>query len=316
MSGSRQAEQHAAEATRMISYAQNHEDVVLERIFRNRHDGFFVDVGACHPVHDSVTQHFHLRGWRGVNVEPQPELFSELVRARPEDVNLELCVGSSRSRATLYVTGDSGTSTLDSALAEQYREQGRINREFDVAVVTLDDIWQQHVHGRRVDFLKIDVEGLELQVLQGADFELVDPLVIVIEAVHPETCIAAHMAWEHLLLGHYRPFLFDGINRFYHRLDFPLPQELNGVPANVLDNFVSYREYLTEQACHHLSAENKALQEQLRNFRRWLEHKDAALEDAARAYAALQAHVDAMPSLERKAAQDDPTPVADGPTRD
>jgi len=64
----------------MISYAQNFEDVILERIFKDKESGFYVDIGACHPVYDSVTYHFYLKGWSGINVEPQPGLFPSLRR--------------------------------------------------------------------------------------------------------------------------------------------------------------------------------------------------------------------------------------------
>ena len=202
----------AAADSRMVSYAQNGEDVVLERIFRHRKDGFFVDVGACHPVHDSVTHHFYLRGWRGINVEPQQAMFAELELARPRDINLAVCVGSHRSVATLHVTEDRGTSTLDESLAKKYRALGRIRGEVEVEVITLSDIWQRHVAGRPVEFLKIDVEGLELQVLQGADFGLVKPLVIIVESVHPESCSPSHEAWEPLLLPHYQPFQLAAID--------------------------------------------------------------------------------------------------------
>ncbi len=69
-----------------VSYAQNGEDVVLARAFRDRREGTYVDVGAGHPVEDSVTYAFYLAGWRGVNIEPNIDLHQQLELARPEDV--------------------------------------------------------------------------------------------------------------------------------------------------------------------------------------------------------------------------------------
>jgi heptosyltransferase II len=84
----------------MVSYAQNAEDVVLRRAFSGVPTGFYVDVGASSPVDDSVTLHFYERGWRGVNVEPDPDDFRALVAARPRDVNLHAAVGPARYAAT------------------------------------------------------------------------------------------------------------------------------------------------------------------------------------------------------------------------
>lgn len=272
----------------MISFAQNYEDVILERIFKATDSGFYVDIGACHPVYDSVTHHFHLRGWTGVNVEPQSELFAEFQRTRSQDINLNVCVGTQSTHRTLYVTADRGTSTLVGSLGRRYRLEGRISAEIEVPVISLNEMWRQHVGGRRVDFLKIDVEGSESEILEGADFDLVNPLVMVVEAIHPTSRVPMHQHWEPLLLAHYRFFYFDGLNRFYHRLDWPFDAERFSLPPNVLDAFKTHREHLAEEACRHLSVENESFREQLQNFERWLGQKDAALEHAAKAYAELE----------------------------
>ena len=72
----------------MISYAENHEDVLLERCFKGSTEGFFIDVGAWEPVDQSVTNHFSSRGWRGINVEPVPEYFARLQAARPRATSI------------------------------------------------------------------------------------------------------------------------------------------------------------------------------------------------------------------------------------
>jgi hypothetical protein len=78
-------------AATMTSYAQNREDVILNRIFKDVKDGFYIDIGAYHPAVASVTKAFYDRGWSGINVEPG-SVFDELERARPRDVNLKAAV--------------------------------------------------------------------------------------------------------------------------------------------------------------------------------------------------------------------------------
>jgi FkbM family methyltransferase len=289
--------------TGMISYAQNYEDVMLERIFAHVQSGFYVDVGACHPVNDSVTQHFYLRGWSGINIEPQPSLYAELQRERPRDCNLNLCIGNQPGIQTLYITADIGTSTLDAALGDSYRKAGNVTQQIDVNVISLNDIWRQHVGERPVQFLKIDVEGFEKSVLASADFTRVTPAVLLIEAVHPQTRAPTHDEWEYLLLEHYEAFYFDGLNRFYRRRDYPLDLVRCSVPPNVFDHFTTHREHLAEQACLHLRAENQSYREQLPNLAHWLTQKDAALADAAQAYTTLRADDQACHEQLQEAAQ-------------
>jgi FkbM family methyltransferase len=275
----------------MVSYAQNYEDVILQRIFADA-TGFYVDIGACHPIHDSVTQHFYLRGWHGINVEPQPGLFAELQRVRERDNNLNICVGCKPGKQTLYVTADKGTSTLDSTLASTYQRAGRITEEIEVEVVPLTDIWNQHVGSRRVDFLKIDVEGFEKEVLASADFSVVNPRILLIEAVHPESHESMHQEWENLIAEHYCLFYVDGLNRFYYRNGYPVDIPRCSTPPNVFDHFKTYREYLAEQACHHLMDQVEDQKNQLGNFEQLLEQKDSALRKAADAYNELRSQLD------------------------
>src|SRR6476659_9728686 len=97
----------------MISYAQNGEDVVLARAFGSRDIGFYVDVGASHPVADSVTKHFYDRGWRGINVEPVSASFQELLSERPQDRNLNIAIGFRQAARTFYqVPANPGLSSF------------------------------------------------------------------------------------------------------------------------------------------------------------------------------------------------------------
>src|SRR5579863_744930 len=75
----------------LVSYAQNGEDVLLGRAFGWQTDGFYIDVGANHPVNDSVTKAFYDRGWRGINIEPG-RVFEKLAAMRPRDVNLPIAL--------------------------------------------------------------------------------------------------------------------------------------------------------------------------------------------------------------------------------
>lgn len=194
----------------MISYAQNYEDVILARALGSRYGGFYVDVGAGDPDHLSVTRWFYDQGWSGINIEPNRAFFQRLVQQRPRDVTLNIGASDARGTILFAETPVGELSTFDPAGARD----GAIRREVEVA--PLNDILAEYAGVRQIDFLKIDVEGWELPVLQGLDLTRFRPTILVIESVLPEGRIESHHAWEPLVTAHgYAMVYFDGLNRFY-----------------------------------------------------------------------------------------------------
>jgi len=239
---------------RFVSYAQNQEDVVLARALHpDDRPGFWVDVGAGDPVLDSVTAAFAERGWRGVNVEPLPREHGRLCAARPADTNLRAALGATPGLGKLFVEPadkrerlgldapiDRGASTMVPELAERYRADGQEFTPIEVPISTLAQVVADHVSGP-VDFLKVDVEGFEREVLAGADWSRFRPRVVVMEATVPKSDEPAHEAWEPMLFEvGYRFAMFDGLNRFYALADEPALLDTLAIPANVFDDFVPY----------------------------------------------------------------------------
>jgi FkbM family methyltransferase len=231
-----------------VSYAQNSEDVVLARAFApDEQPGFWIDVGAGDPVLDSVTHAFSVRGWTGINIEPSAEQYERLVEQRPNEINLRCAAGCRPGFAKLYPspTGRPGLSTLVPRIAEHHsRSESEALEPVEVEVRTLAEIVDQHAP-TVVDFLKVDVEGFESEVLSGANWQLFHPRVVVVEALEPTTYAPAYAEWEPMLLAHdYRFVLFDGLNRFYVAAGEDELASALAAPANVLDGFVQYRSLL------------------------------------------------------------------------
>lgn len=195
----------------MISYAQSCEDVRLRRAFPDAEHGFYIDVGANDPLIDSVTKHFYDRGWRGVNVEPIPRLLDRLRVERPRDVNLGVGLSDHPGMLPFFESGTMpGWSTFSPDLARAYRARGFELLEHSVPVTTLALLCDEHAD-RPIDFLKVDVEGHEREVLAGADWSRWRPRVVVVENAWTER-------WEPLLVdADYQLAASDRMNRYYVR---------------------------------------------------------------------------------------------------
>jgi len=199
----------------MISYAQNLEDVMLERCFRLQERGFYIDAGAMHPLLDSVTFAFYERGWSGVNLEPNAEYCALLARFRPRDTNLGVGLADAPGEATLHILAGSGLSTLDPGSFERAAGLGYRQMTAPVRVTTLAAICERHA-SQTIDFLKIDVEGWEEKVIRGNDWRRFRPKVVLIEATLPNSPVPSWSDWDPLMQSAaYRFVYFDGMNRFY-----------------------------------------------------------------------------------------------------
>ena len=204
-----------------ISFAQNFEDVMLWRALRHVSQGFFIDVGANDPDRDSVTRAFYDRGWNGINIEPVDTFHARLKQRRPRDVNLPVGLGSSVGRNVFYVVGESGLGTTDEAVAERHAADGWQVQKTDIVIDTLSNVCEAHAPAE-IHFLKIDVEGMEKDVLMGADFNRWRPWILVIEATEANSQTPSHEAWEPLLAQAKYDFVyFDGLNRFYIAHEHP-----------------------------------------------------------------------------------------------
>jgi FkbM family methyltransferase len=224
-----------------ISYAQNQEDILLDRLFRDR-PGTFMDVGGNHPFIDNNTYFFYVRGWRGVNIEPTRsgiELFRD---HRPEDLNLEVAASDSVGELPFFEVegpeGMTGLSTLSAEVAEAHRAEGFTVIERAVPVKTVGAIAAEHGIDPP-DILSIDVECHEDAVLRGVPLDSWRPKVLVIESTVPLSEASTHHQWEPGLLEKGYIFAaFNGVNRFYLRDDLRDSLGLFDTPVNALDRFL------------------------------------------------------------------------------
>jgi FkbM family methyltransferase len=205
--------------TETTYYSQFYEDYILGYVFKDRKNGFYVDVGANDPDVKSVTKYFYRAGWRGINIEPIPELVEKLNKSRPEDTNKGVAISDKSGELTFYkgLGGASGLSTLSPKIAASHRARGFQFTTIKIPVMTLNAVLDEHAKDQpEITFMNVDVEGFEKQVFSGIDFKRYHPLIILAESTAPLTEDPTHQPWEGLLIGNGYIFaLDDGLNRYY-----------------------------------------------------------------------------------------------------
>jgi len=231
-----------------ISHAQNGEDMMLHRLFDGQATGFYIDVGAGDPDALSVTRFFYDLGWRGINIDPNPVRAEALRQVRPRDVTVAAGLADRRGTLTFLEASNPDYSTFRPEYAEIGRKNGIAFAERPVNVMTLADVCALHAP-EKIDFLSIDAEGFERQIISGGDWRRWRPRAILLEAIRPGDwgrsdigrIIPVHDEWEPLLLAaDYRFAFFDGLNRFYLRAeDEGLLPRLAFPASSVVDGFVT-----------------------------------------------------------------------------
>ena len=220
------------------SYAQNFEDVMLWRALKHINHGCYVDVGAQHPVIDSVSKAFYDHGWRGIHVEPVPQ-YAELLRLdRPDDTVLQVALSDTEGTLELNVIAGTGLSTAVDAYARRHQEDRLLgHQQISVPAMTLKTALLP-LAGKPVHWLKIDVEGLETQVLNGWDCQVLRPWVMVVEATIPGSDKTDYAVWDRIIAAaNYQFVYFDGLNRFYVAQEHVELATAFLSPPNVFDNF-------------------------------------------------------------------------------
>lgn len=163
------------------SFSQKGEDLILEKIFKRKNKGFYIDVGANDPNIFNNTKKFYLRGWRGINVEPNPILLEKFRVDRKRDINLNVGIGRKSGFASFFEFEISSISTFSKKDKENKIKLGyKLKGEFKVKIYRLEDIIRKF-HNKKVDFINIDTEGMDLEVLKSNNWKKFKPRVVCVE---------------------------------------------------------------------------------------------------------------------------------------
>jgi FkbM family methyltransferase len=169
------------------SYSQEGEDMVLRSFYegKKKYKGFYVDVGAHHPYRFSNTLFFYKKGWKGINIEPTPGAIKAFNVFRRRDVNLNIGISSKIDKLLFYCFNEPALNGFSKELSEERdsaSKKYKIIKKIEVETYPLSDVLDKYLRAnQQIDFLTIDVEGLDLQVLKSNNWAKYKPAYILVE---------------------------------------------------------------------------------------------------------------------------------------
>lgn len=167
-----------------FSYSQEGEDLILKRFFGDKKNGFYIDVGAHHPKRFSNTFMFYKLGWRGINIDPSPGTKILFDKERPRDLNLEIGVSNVSSKMKYYIFNEPALNTFSrsEAIKKNRLANYHLTHTTEINTHPLKEILNHHLPKNQVvDFMSIDVEGLDLLVLKSNDWDRFRPRYLLVE---------------------------------------------------------------------------------------------------------------------------------------
>jgi FkbM family methyltransferase len=219
--GSPPATPSAAEALVLLMsndlyYSQWGEDLAIWEFFLRAPDGFFIEVGANEPSNLSQTFLLEQKGWKGILVEPQPACCERLRQRRPRSTVVQAACGppAQKGKALFRIASHNDRSSLAGFEPD---EDVEFTGTIEVDLVTLDEVLER-AGNPRVDFLSIDVEGGELEVLSGFSLARHAPALVLVED-HVET-LRLH---SYMKSRGYKLVRRTGSNNWYVPASTPFP---------------------------------------------------------------------------------------------
>lgn len=168
-----------------ISFSKAGDDIQLHKLIKATSPGVYVDIGCWHPIKASNTYFFYLRGWKGLCIDPNPELEILYKDIRPNDSFLNFGISNNLQKLEYYMLEDphSSMNTLNIDFLEKHNLTNKIKKTISVPTRSLKHILDENLTANdRLDFFDVDVEGFDLEVLKTNDWEKYRPKIILVES--------------------------------------------------------------------------------------------------------------------------------------
>ena len=165
-------------------YSSEGEDLFLKKKLNLKKKGFYVDVGAYHPIRKSNTMILYQNGWRGINIDVNQFSIDLFNFARPHDANYNVAISDKNEKINFYSSKDNDPQTTASLIFLKYDYINK-NRKYSkkkIEAKTLNSVLQNSKYKHQeIDFLNIDVQGYDYKVLKSLDFKIYKPKYICVE---------------------------------------------------------------------------------------------------------------------------------------
>lgn len=169
-------------------YSQSGEDIILGKIFSKKKNGFYVDVGAYHPKHYSNTYLLREKGWKGINIDPNPKSIKLFKKYRKSDINLQIGILKEGREADYYVFNHQSCNTFSEEQKNEMEKKSFIKllEKRKILCLPMKEVLEKYLPtNQNIDLLNVDAEGLDLDVLETNDWDRFRPFAVVVE--RPDT---------------------------------------------------------------------------------------------------------------------------------
>ncbi len=206
-----------------LSYSQEGEDLILLKMFDYKKKGFYVDIGAHHPFRYSNTLLLYQKGWKGINIEPNPNVYKFFEKHRKRDINIQAGVSLKTEKLKYYIFHDPALNTFSRITASIVEKSGQNKMSKSITVNTdpLSKLLTKYAnYTKGIDLFNIDCEGYEMQVLRSNNWHKFRPKIIAIEIISGYSLknIESSNVYKYLNNINYKLSSFTGNTSFFRRL--------------------------------------------------------------------------------------------------
>ena len=166
-----------------ISFSKSGDDIQINKLINKQTPGVYVDIGCWDPIKASNTYYFSLREWKGICIDPNPELGKLYKKYRPKDYFINAAIGNSETNLDYYFLEESSMNTMSFDFIKKHGLEDKIIKKVSIPVYSLKSILDKHIQvNDRLDFFDVDAEGYDLEILKTNDWEKYRPKVVLVES--------------------------------------------------------------------------------------------------------------------------------------
>ena len=205
------------------TYSQSQEDLFINNYFKAKNNGFYIDIGCYHPIKYSNTALLYNRGWRGINIDMNQTSIDLFNIFRKRDKNICAAISNKNKKAVMYFDHlFSPINTLDKNFSNIASKKISFNHHTEKKIHTqkFNEVIQKHnINIKQIDFINIDVEAHDLEVLEGIDLSIFNAKMICIEIANNQNNIKDKKLSDYLNKYNYDLIKTVGLNGFFELRD-------------------------------------------------------------------------------------------------